>query len=148
MNVPMRLWDMQRPLRSLYALCVEPVCRKFSVTRTELDILLFLKDAPDHDTAAEVADRRCLAKSHVSPSIRSLEKKGYLTRLGGRTDRRLIHLKLSERAEQVIQAGREAQDVFLGIITAGLDGEDRERLHVYIEKMERNIQSYLAACGK
>ena len=148
MNIPMRLWDLQQPLRSLYTLCVEPVCRDFGVTRTELDILLFLDGNPDHDTAAEIADQRCLAKSHVSTSIQSLERNGYLTRLAGRADRRLIHLRLSEKAARVVRAGKDARDVFLGIITAGLDEEERSRLHVYIERMEENIFSYLAVSGR
>ncbi len=148
MNIPIRLWDLQQPLRSLYTLCVEPVCRDYGVTRTELDILLFLDGSPDHDTAAEIADQRCLAKSHVSTSIRSLEKNGYLTRLTGRTDRRLIHLGLSEKAARLVKAGKDARDVFLEIITAGLDAEERARLHVYIEKMEENVLSYLETRGK
>ncbi len=148
MNIPMRLWDLQQPLRSLYTLCVEPVCRDYGVTRTELDILLFLDGNPNYDTAAEIADQRCLAKSHVSTSLKSLEKNGYLTRLAGRADRRLIHLKLSEKAARVVKAGQDARDVFLGIITAGLDAEERARLHVYIEKMEENVLSYLGTCGK
>ena len=133
MNIPIRLWDLQQPLRSLYTLCVEPVCRDYGVTRTELDILLFLDGSPDHDTAAEIADQRCLAKSHVSTSIRSLEKNGYLTRLTGRTDRRLIHLGLSEKAARLVKAGKDARDVFLEIITAGLDAEERENVLSYLE---------------
>lgn len=147
MDMPIRLWDLQQPLRSLYTLCIEPVCRDYGVTRTELDILLFLDGSPEHDTAAEIADQRCLAKSHVSTSIQSLERNGYLTRLAGCADRRLIHLRLSEKAARVIQAGKDARDVFLGIITAGLDEEERARLHADIERMEENILSYLAAAG-
>ena len=148
MELPISLWDLQQPLRSLYALCVEPVCRNYGVTRTELDILLFLEDNPEHDTAAKIVDRRYLAKSHVSTSIRSLERGGYLTRLAGRADRRLIHLKLSEKALAVIRAGKQARESFLKIITDGLEPGDRERLHGYIERMKRNIQTYLEGCEK
>lgn len=143
MNTAMSLWDLQQPLRTLYALCVEPVCQNYGVSRTELDILLFLENNPDRDTAAEIVDRRRLAKSHVSTSIRALEQGGYLVRRPGGADRRLIHLELSEKAAGVIRDGRKARDVFLGILTAGLSGEEKDRLHGYTEKMERNVLSYL-----
>lgn len=147
MNPAMSLWDLQQPLKSLYALCVEPVCRNYGVSRVELDILLFLENNPDYDTAAEIVDRRCLAKSQVSTSIRALEQNGYLVRWPGDADRRLIHLKLSEKAAAVIRDGREARNAFLVIITAGLNGEDRKHFHDCIEKIEWNILSYLERHG-
>ncbi len=145
MDPPISLWDLQQPLRSLYIACVEPVCRDYGVTRTELDILLFLAKDPQCDTAAEIVNRRYLAKSHVSTSLRSLERGGFLTRHGGLTDRRRIHLSLSERAAPVVRAGQAAQAAVLEVITAGLDREDRALLLGYLARAERNIRSYLEA---
>ncbi len=142
------LWDLQQPLRSLYVLCVEPVCRTYGVTRAELEILLFLEEHPRRDTAAEIVGRRYLAKSHVSTSIRSLERGGYLTRSAGQSDRRRVHLRLTPQAGPLLRAGREAQDRFLGLITAGLSRADRARLRGYIAKIEGNIQASLEDRGK
>lgn len=148
MDLPFSIWDMQQPLRSLYSLCVEPVCRSYGVTRTELDILLFLEGNPCQDTAAEIADQRHLAKSHVSTSIKSLERGGYLVKLAGQCDRRLTHLRLTEKAARVVEEGKRVRGAFLDIVTAGLPPADRDRLHGYIGRMERNIKSYLEDNGK
>lgn len=70
-----------------------------------MDILLFLANNPKYDTAAEVSDIRCLAKSHVSTSLKSLEESGYIAKFSEGSDRRRIHLKLTEKADAVIREG-------------------------------------------
>lgn len=146
--LPKNLLHMQPLLRSLYSMCIEPVCQKYGVNRTELDILLFLANNPEFDTAAEVANIRLLAKSHVSTSLHSLEKSGYITKSIEEDDKRLIHLKLTARADKVVKEGQARQMDVLNIMTAGLDKVDQERLHFYILTMENNIKDYLEAHTK
>ncbi len=148
MSAPWGIWDMQFPLRSLYSLCVEPVCKGFGVTRTELDILLFLANNPRHDTAAEIAEVRHLAKSHVSTSLKSLEASGYVAKFPGEDDRRMVRLKLTQRADAVVAEGRRCQREFFEIVTGGLSEEDHRRLRGYFSCMEQNIKQYLEVRAK
>ena len=138
---PMDLWENQPSFRSLYALCIEPVCQRHGVNRTEFDILLFLANNPRYDTAAAISDVRHLAKSHVSVSLRSLERQGYIVR-------RQVHLRLTAKATAVVRAGRERQRAFAEIILDGLSEEERELLRGCFTRMERNIMTYLEAHAK
>ena len=137
------LWDIQTSMRSLYAMCVEPVCQSYNVTRTELDILLFLANNPKYDTAAEISDIRFLAKSHVSTSLKSLEANGYIVKATESEDKRRVHLKLTEAANNVVREGQKRQTVFADIIMDGLSKKERQQIHSGIEQMEKNIKRYM-----
>jgi len=142
------LLNLQVSMRALYAMCIEPVCQKYGVTRTELDILLFLANNPQYDTAAEIVNIRLLAKSHVSTSLKSLEKNGYITKHTEDSDKRLIRLRLTVQADNVVQEGRQRQSDVVNVISAGLGQEDLERLRLYIAAMEKNIKDYMEAHAK
>lgn len=137
------LWDVQTSMRALYAMCVESVCQNYGVTRTELDILLFLANNPKYKTAAEISDIRFLAKSHVSTSLRSLEANGYIVKTTEAADKRRVRLKLTEAADNVVREGRKQQAVFADIIMDGLSQKEREQIHSGIERMENNIKRYM-----
>ena len=147
-NQPHSIWDMQQPLRSLYTACVEPLCLSCGITRTELDILLFLANNPKYDTAAEISEIRRLAKSHVSISLRSLEENGYITRESEKADKRLIHLRLTEKASRVVQEGRQRQAAFAELIMDGFQEEERRQLHSFLVRMRQNIEHHLEELEK
>ena len=58
-----------------YARLLEPVCKKFDLTRNELDVILFLANNPNFDRAVDIVNNRGLTKSHVSMSVASLESR-------------------------------------------------------------------------
>ena len=146
--IPVNMWDIQTSMRSLYTMCIEPVCRDHGITRTELDILLFLANNPKYDTAAEISNIRYLVKSHVSTSLKSLEMNGYIEKAAKTGDKRRIHLKLTEAADAVIREGRKQQFVFADIITDGLDEEERRQFQSYMTRVKKNIKNYLEEHAK
>lgn len=141
--IPTNLWDIQTSMRLLYTMCVEPVCHSYNVTRTELDILLFLANNPKYDTAAEISDIRFLAKSHVSTSLKSLEANGYIVKTTEAEDKRRVHLKLTEAASDVIREGQKQQAAFVDIIMDGLSQKERKQIHSGIEQIGKNIKRYM-----
>ena len=47
----------------------------------EYDILMFLHNNPQHNTAADIVKIRKSTKSHVSTSLKNLENKGLVERI-------------------------------------------------------------------
>ena len=47
--LPLNPWEHYFPTKALYSVCMEPVCREHGITRTELDILLFLANNPKYE---------------------------------------------------------------------------------------------------
>lgn len=122
-----------------YARLLEPVCRKWDLTRNELDILLFLLNNPGLDRAADIVSRRGIAKSHVSQSVGSLEEKGMLRCCMDTADRRTVRLKLTELSLPIAREGQAAQKRFFDRIHQGLTGEELSLMRKLMQKVCDNI---------
>ena len=59
-------WDNVLLFKGAYDQALDPVAQRWSLTRMELDLLLFLANNPAHNTAAEAVRLRQWTKSHVS----------------------------------------------------------------------------------
>ena len=129
--------------KALYSICVEPVCHKYGLNRTELDILLFLSNNSQYDTAAEICEIRGLAKSHVSTSIQALEKAGFLEKYQVPGDRRVIHLRLLPGVNEVLTDGRTAQNQFRDVLCAGMTLEEQQALENTISKALKNANEFI-----
>ena len=71
----MYFWDKHKTITSYYELLSGEVCDRYGLTQIEYDILMFLHNNPQHNTAAEIVKIRKSTKSHVSTSLKALENK-------------------------------------------------------------------------
>ena len=132
------IWDDMAAMRSLYSAQLDAVGRECGLARVELDILLFLANNPQFDTATDIVERRCISKAHVSQSVKSLEQRGYLERryVGG--NRRTIHLHLLEAAQSAVDAGRQAHARCLAALLEGFSAAECEQLRSYLSRISDN----------
>ncbi len=117
-------FDITARARKKYTFALEPVCRQWDLTKNELDVLLFLHNNPEYDRAADIVAHRGMAKSHVSLSVTNLERRGLLRRSEDPEDRRAVHLKLTDEARVIAEAGKECQVHFFSAMFDGLSRED------------------------
>ncbi len=139
--VSLHYLDSTQRSHKMYAAILEPVCRQFSLTRNELDIMLFLANNPGFDRAADIVAVRKIAKSHVSLSVGNLEKRGLLLREFEEGDRRAAHLKLTDAAIPIVRAGQHLQKRFFTKMFDGLSGKELELWGKILEKICKNIES-------
>lgn len=85
-----------------------PLLERTGLSMREIHVLLFLANHPGQDTARDVTELRGLAKSQVSQAVEVLTGRGILRRLADGTDRRIIHLSITEEG---IPLAREAQAI-------------------------------------
>ena len=116
----MKFVDFMTDSRDFYTGLIDPVCKKYGLTQMEFNILLFLANNPECDTAAQIIKKRAFTKSHVSMSVRSLEERGLLTGEYYGTDRRTIHLKLTDAAAPMAGAHSALSPTPTRIVTAGV----------------------------
>ena len=136
-------WDGQAASKALYSACVETVCREYGLTRAELDILLFLANNPEFDTATDIVERRCISKAHVSQSIKALEGRGYLERRYAGDNRRTIHLRLLEASAAAVEEGQCAQQKCFSMLFEGFGDEDREQLRNLLQRVAANAHAHI-----
>lgn len=134
---------MVKPIELLYAECLRPICKKYKISKTGLDILLFLANNTRFNTAAEIVEVRYMSKSHVSTTIDILVKRGYIRKEEVEEDKRRLGLKLTSKAQPVIEAGEQAQVEFIDVITRGFSNEELDQLYTILERMDNNAKVYL-----
>ena len=124
-----------------YARLLEPICKKWDLTRNELDVILFLANNPEFDRAVDIVNHRGLAKSHVSMSVASLEDRGLLERTADAFDRRTVHLKLTEKAREITDVGCRVQKQFMDYLHQGVTEEQLELMRLFADRVYENIQN-------
>ena len=117
------------------------VCSKYGLTRMELLILLFLSRSAKN-TATDIVERLRVAKSHVSASVRELEEQGYIEPVHEGSDHRAVHLRLLDKADEIIRAGERAQEEFISIVCRGFSQSERRQLMELIVRMNANVIEY------
>lgn len=135
--------DTITTIKKLYTVSLEPVCKQYDLTRMELDILLFLANNPQYDSAKDIIERRKLTKSHVSTSIKSLTKNNYLKPVYLPNNKKAVHLKLLNSADEIIKAGQQAQKIFFETILKDFSKDEKQTIINAFSKIQRNAQQKL-----
>lgn len=137
-----KIWEIYVLCKSLYSSLIATIYRKYSLIRTEFDVLMFLANNPQFDTASDIVETRHISKSHVSISVRRLAEQGYLKAEYHDGDRRTIHLSVTDKAHDIIAAGRKAQEEFISILGANFSKEEKEQISTIISRITENVKSY------
>lgn len=117
-------WQGLRGMLKLYEKMLKRVSTVHDLAVTEADILGFLKNNPEKDTAADISELKMLSKGAVSKTVDSLIGKGLLSREPDKQDRRKIHLKITPEAAPVIEDITKVQNDYWEIMFEGFSEEE------------------------
>ena len=134
-------FDAMASAQKSYGRLLEPICQEWKLTRTELNVMLFLYTNPAYDRAADIVSHRGIAKSHVSLSVASLEEKGLLRRRFSEQDRRTAHLELLEQGQRIAAQAREKQVQYFSTLYRGISPEELEIWKNITQKVWDNIKN-------
>ena len=105
----MYFWDQHKTITNYYELLSSRICDQYGLTQMEYDILMFLHNNPQFNTAAEIVKVRKSTKSHVSTSLKSLENNGLIRRIQSENNKKHIEIVLLDKAEIIVEAGLNMQ---------------------------------------
>ena len=134
-------FDAMASAQKSYGKLLEPICQEWKLTRTELNVMLFLYNNPAYDRAADIVSHRGIAKSHVSLSVANLEEKGLLRRRFSQQDRRTAHLELLEPGRAIAAEARERQAQYFAALYQGVSPEEFEIWKNIVLKIQNNIKT-------
>ena len=137
-----------RQFRRYYDRQFEDLLAASGLSMREMDVVLFLANNPGCDTAREVAELRGLAKSQVSAAVDLLAGRGLLRRLPDRTDRRVVHLALTDQGTALSWAGKEIQSRCLETLFSGLSQPEADCFQTLLEKMLTHAAAQLKEGGR
>lgn len=114
-----------RCIRKMYEKSMASILKNHDLTAFEADILGFLINNPDMDTAHHIVEYRMLPKANVSKAVDKLKKRGLITLNRDHTDRRRIHLALTGAAMPIAKDILDAQAWFGNRLTEGFTSEEK-----------------------
>lgn len=131
-------------MKKLYGKLFEPLLTQYALTQLEMDILLFLANNPQWDTARDIVELRHLTKSHVSMGIEALVRRGILERFYRDGNRKTIHLRLLPAAWEIARQGQAIQQQYSGLLVADFSPEEKALLDGFLDRIARNVNHALA----
>ncbi len=140
MNLSM---EFSRKLALAYHQACKPLCQQLKLPQTAFDILLFLANNPNYQTAADIVEVRKIKANLVSVNVEKLVKDGYLTRQAVVGDRRKTQLLCTEKAQPVIEKGRALQAVFFDRLFENTNETMRAAFFETIRVMSQNLDTLL-----
>ena len=139
----MFFWYQHKTITSCYEMLTRKVCEKYQLTQMEYDILIFLHNNPQHNTAAEIVKIRKSTKSHVSSSLKNLENRGLVERIQSADNKKHIEIVLLEKAVPIIEDGITVQKEFAKTLLQGLTDEEKRICIEVFNKVCENANEYL-----
>lgn len=125
--------------RQFHALIYEDLAAELKLNQLEIDILLFLHNNPEFNTARDIVTYRGFAKSNVSTAIDSLRQKGYVTVFTDPDSRKLQRLSLVPDKADEISRMRQCQKAEFALAMNGISDKDFQKMQSLIKQMDTNI---------
>ena len=140
MRTSTELFMGMRSLFRLYDKMLKKVCTKHDLTVVEADIISFLQNNPEKDTAGDIVELRRLSKGAVSKAVESLIQKSLLERTEDAKDRRKIHLALKPQAGSVMESINEVREDFVDTVLDGFTKEELKLYSLFFDRLFENIK--------
>ena len=140
MRTSTELFMGMRSLFRLYDKMLKKVCTKHDLTVVEADIISFLQNNPEKDTAGDIVELRRLSKGAVSKAVESLIQKSLLERTEDAKDRRKIHLALKPQAGPVMESINEVREDFVDTVLDGFTKEELKLYSLFFDRLFENIK--------
>lgn len=121
----------------------EYLMKKYDLRKIELDILFYLYREKDNDIAKDIMIKMCISKAHISKSVENLKLRHFIYLKEDEKDHRIYHLKITERACEVIKEFSLIHDECLAIIMNGISDEDKETIKRVMKKVFDNVNREL-----
>lgn len=115
------------------------VMKKLKLTKSEIDILLFLHNNAPLNTARDIARYRAMSKSMISKSVDSLYRKDYLSYSVSELDKRQYHLKIQAKAMPIVETLCKVQRKFFKKLFNNITEEEFKTVETVLNKMHENI---------
>ena len=139
----MNFMDKHKIIICYYSRLTRSICEKFGLTQMEYDILMFLHNHPQFNTAADIVKIRKATKSHVSTTLKTLEDNGLVRKIQSPDNKKRIEIELLEPAKKVIQEGLSVQKEFVKDLFQGLSEEELRMWQSIFVKVCNNAERCL-----
>lgn len=140
--------EVSRKISRAYNAMCKPLCKELELSQTAFDILMFLGNNPNYNTAGEIVEIRRIKANLVSVNVERLVREGYLLRKQVEGDRRKTGLICTDKAKPIIERGRKLQKAFTERMFLNIDDDLRKAFSEATYIIEKNLNEILEAENK
>lgn len=127
--------------RKVYAKVSAPELKRYQLSPSEVDILIFLSNNRTINTAKELSTFLGISKGLVARGIETLLMKNYLHIETDGSDRRIQHLFLTKEVEEVIQVLSKKRSEVEARILKGIPQEHLDIVVQTFDSINANIEN-------
>ena len=113
--------------------------KEYGLSQLEIDIILYITNNPEFNTARDLCARRGIAKSNASTGIRSLEQKQLIEITIDSKIRKIHRLDLSEKGKRIAVVLQEIQKKCFETMLSGFSEDEIRSMKNFLERSDRNI---------
>ena len=123
-----------------YHTVLQPICKDTGLPPMAVDILMFIANNPENNTAKDICQCRGLKSGIVSVHIDRLVTDGLLCRRSVPSDRRKTRLDCTAAASEIVEKGHKQQMLFAQKLIEGLSEDDIKTFHNCLSVLMNNIE--------
>ncbi|MDZ4992245.1 MarR family transcriptional regulator [Clostridium perfringens] len=127
--------------KKTYKKFISPILNELGLTHNEFEILVFLQENLEYNTAKDIVEFSGLSKGLISRSIESLLKKEMLTIKKDDKDKRIVRLYISDSAIETIDVLNKISNEFCKLLLEGLKDEELIAFDNILNKMIKNLNN-------
>ena len=130
-----------KKISELYSAMVSKAAAECCISKQEADVLCFLTNNPQYDTARDISEYRGFSRAYISKAVELLADKGFIDITIDTDDRRFQHLSISEKAEFAVKHLMHMQQQFISILKNNIDDADINLLESIMFRVTQNVSS-------
>lgn len=136
----LEIFHMTKKLMNAYEHSCNDVCLKYQLNQNGFDIMMFLANNPQYNTAKDICEIRGMKSGIVSVMVEKLIQRGYLERKNDQKDRRITRLYLTEESKEAVLEGQKAQRKFCNLLSANITEQEMKNFDFVMNKFRKNLE--------
>lgn len=117
------------------------VSKKTDLAVNEIRVLLFLHQNKELDIASEIVENLMISKSHVSHTVEELKNKGYIIKVQDKKDKKKFHLKLTDKADNILKIIKYEQNKLNDILFKDIKENEKKQFIQTFNKILKNTKN-------
>jgi len=142
-NLILRLWYVSHRTRALLKMCEEQIYSEYNLTMEQYAVLAAIKYIGSTARPTDIARWLGRSTNAVSMIVDRMVKAELLRRVRDRSDRRVVNVSITSKAENALKPATRAGWEFIQKITSPLSDEDKHTFIRQHDTLRYEILKYL-----
>ena len=142
-NLILRLWYASHRTRALLKMCEDQIYGEYNLTTEQFTALVSIKHVGGVARPSDIARWIGRSPNSVSMLVDRMVKTGLLKRVRDRSDRRVVNVSITSKAENSLKPAIRAGWEFIQKITSPLSNEDKHAFIEHHDTLRYEIFKYL-----